>query len=124
MQCNSSLAAAPPALSDVGVQLFKEQQLQHARKNTKTKQKEMTGEEIFELSKLISSEGYDCIVETIFSKLDPLSLAKCRSVSKAWKALIDKRRSLSLSFFCRILICIKSGPPYYTNLKKTTVLIV
>ena len=54
----------------------------------------MTGKEIFELSKLISSEGYDCIVETIFSKLDPLSLAQCRLVSKAWRALIDNRRSL------------------------------
>ena len=54
----------------------------------------MAGEEIFELSKLISNPGYDWIVETIFSKLDPESLAKCRLVSKACKDRIDNRRSL------------------------------
>ena len=54
----------------------------------------MAGGEIFELSKLISNPGYDWIVETIFSKLDPESLAKCRLVSKACKERIDNRRSL------------------------------
>ena len=54
----------------------------------------MAGEGIFELSKLISNQGYDWIVETIFSKLDPESLAKCRLVSKACKERIDNRRSL------------------------------
>ena len=51
-------------------------------------------DEIFDLSKLLSSQGYDCLVESIFSKLDPITLAKCRLVSKAWKVLIDNRRSL------------------------------
>ena len=46
------------------------------------------------LSKLISNQGYDCIVEAIFTKMDPTTLAKCRLVSKSWKALIDTRRTI------------------------------
>ena len=49
---------------------------------------------IFDLSKLISMQGYDCIVEAIFINIDPTSLAKCRLVSKSWKALIDTRRTI------------------------------
>ena len=49
---------------------------------------------LFNLSKLISIQGYDCIVEVIFTYMDPPSLAKCRLVSKSWKALIDTRRSI------------------------------
>ena len=49
---------------------------------------------IFDLSKLISNQGYDCIVEAIFTNMDPISLAKCRLVSKSWKALIDTRRTI------------------------------
>jgi len=55
----------------------------------------MAGEaEIFDLSKLISNRGYDFIVEAIFTNMDPPSLAKCRLVSKSWKALIDSRKSI------------------------------
>ena len=55
----------------------------------------MAGEaEIFDLSKLISNRGYDFIVEAIFTNMDPPSLAKCRLVSKSWKALIDTRRTI------------------------------
>ena len=49
---------------------------------------------IFDLSKLISNQGYDCIVEAIFTNVDPTSLVKCRLVSKSWKALIDTRRTI------------------------------
>ena len=49
---------------------------------------------IFDLSKLISNQGYDCIVESIFTNMDPVTLAKCRLVSKSWKALIDNRRTI------------------------------
>ena len=49
---------------------------------------------IFDLSKLMSNQGYDCIVEAIFTNMDPTSLAKCRLVSKSWKALIDTRRTI------------------------------
>ena len=49
---------------------------------------------IFDLSKLISNQGYDCIVEAIFTNMDPASLVKCRLVSKSWKALIDTRRTI------------------------------
>ena len=54
----------------------------------------MADPRIFDLSKLISNQGYDCIVEAIFTKLDPTTLIKCRSVSKSWKALIDTRRTI------------------------------
>ena len=54
----------------------------------------MADPRIFDLSKLISNQGYDCIVEAIFTKLDPTLLIKCRSVSKSWKALIDTRRTI------------------------------
>jgi len=50
--------------------------------------------EIIDLSQLISNPGYDCIIETIFSNMDPISLATCRLVSKSCKALIDRRKSL------------------------------
>jgi len=50
--------------------------------------------EIFDLSKLISNRGYDCIVEAIFTNMDPSSLVKCRLVSKSCKALIDTRRTI------------------------------
>ena len=49
---------------------------------------------IFDLSKLISNQGYDCIVEAIFTNVDPTSLVNCRLVSKSWKALIDTRRTI------------------------------
>ena len=49
---------------------------------------------IFDLSKLISNQGYDCIVEAIFTSMDPISLVKCRLVSKSWKTLIDTRRTI------------------------------
>ena len=54
----------------------------------------MAGNESFDLPKLFNSQGYDCIVETIFGKLDSVTLAKCRLVCDAWRALIDSRRSL------------------------------
>ena len=43
---------------------------------------------------LISNQGYDCLVETIFANMDPITLARCRLVSKSWKDLIDNRKSL------------------------------
>ena len=49
---------------------------------------------IFDLSRLISNQGFDWIVESIFTYLDPNSLAKCRLVSKSWKAFIDSRRTI------------------------------
>ena len=48
----------------------------------------------FHLSKLIAHQGYDCIVEAIFVNMDPITLAKCRLVSKQWKNLIDNRKSI------------------------------
>ena len=48
----------------------------------------------FHLSKLIAHQGYDCIVEAIFVNMDPITLAKCRLVSKQWKNLIDNRKSM------------------------------
>ena len=59
----------------------------------------MAGEGSFDLHKLISNQGYDCIVETIFSQMDPTTLAQCRLVSKSWKALIDNRKSLLICQF-------------------------
>ena len=54
----------------------------------------MAGEGSFDLAKLFSNQGYECIVETIFFQMDPTTLALCRLVSKSWKALIDNRKSL------------------------------
>ena len=54
----------------------------------------MAVEGSFDLAKLMTNQGYDCIVETIFSQMDPTTLALCRLVSKSWKALIDNRKSL------------------------------
>ena len=47
----------------------------------------------FDLRRLISYQGFDCIAQIIFSNLDLVSLANCRLVSKVWKARIDNSRS-------------------------------
>ena len=54
----------------------------------------MAGNGPFSLSELICNRGFDHIAEAIFGKLDPITLAKCRLVSKDWKALIDTRKSI------------------------------
>ena len=47
-----------------------------------------------DLHELISNPGYDCVVENIFSNMDPNTLANCRLVSKQWKDVIDNRKAL------------------------------
>ena len=54
----------------------------------------MAGARSFDLPKLILNQGYDRIVEAIFTNMDPITLSRCRLVSKSWTTLIDNRRSI------------------------------
>ena len=59
--------------------------------------------EKFDLNFVVTHPGYQLVATKIFRKLDPKSLANCRTVSEQWKNFIDNDKSLVRLQICQIL---------------------